>query len=148
VVLVRDSANPIFKKETVIPTLLFAVSICSFKIPFYGYSGVQEVPGFAAIFNHKIMVAGNTFVFISNPLVFILAIVMFIVSVWNRNLSLKIRIVGIILPLLLIELGKWEFLLFLYENSVRFALYGFWIHLMLGIITACVTTFLLVKSYS
>jgi hypothetical protein len=125
--------------------MFFAISIYMFNLPFYGFLGVSEIPGFAAIFEHKILVAGNTFVFLSNPIVFILAILFFLVSIWMKNVPLKIRLVGTILPLLLIELGKWEFLLRLYENSVRSTLYGFWVHLAFGIIAALVTAFLSLK---
>jgi hypothetical protein len=113
-----------------------------YTLPFYGFRGVSGIPGMAA-FEHKLMISGPGVPILSNAFVFIYSIMLFYVGIWWTAIfkipalfEKPIRI----LPVALIEAGKWEFLLFFYERTVKSALYGFWVN---SFINAALLLFLL-----
>ncbi|MDR2045356.1 MAG: hypothetical protein LBQ15_13580, partial [Clostridium sp.] len=61
---------------------LFTITLATMGLPFYGYYGVSEIPGFAALFAHRILLSSSDPAVFSNPFVFVISILLYFGNVW------------------------------------------------------------------
>ncbi|MDR3289114.1 MAG: hypothetical protein LBT22_06760 [Peptococcaceae bacterium] len=117
-------------------SIVFLMAILTMLLPFYGFKGVSNIPGIAAILDHKILLSPGEMAVFSNIPVFVIAILLYYFCLWGDRNPGRTNRSGValqVLAVMLIEIGKWEYLL-RFEHSIGLSLWGFWLNSALNLI--------------
>jgi hypothetical protein len=127
---------------------IFIAAILTMFLPFYGFLDVSEIPGIAAIVDHKNILSHSGLPIFSNRIVFLCALIIYNISVWwarCHEFSTMAQVSLRLLPICILEIGKWEFLLLHFEHNIKYALYGFWLNSFVNLVLLIVNVVLLYR---